>query len=89
LDKQTDVIARKMMRIPARTAAGLRAKTILAMHTCRYLWSEPQDDLDWDQKGMRSLIEAVCTVMGLEVPAEKLEGKDKGKPGRPTTAMLQ
>jgi hypothetical protein len=88
LDKQTDIIARKMMRIPARTAAGLRAKTILAMHTCRWLWNKPFDDLDWDKKGMRSLIEAVCSVMALEAPMEKVD-ESKEKLRRPLAAMLQ
>jgi hypothetical protein len=33
----------------------------------------PVADLDWDEEGTRALIEAVCAITGVEVPAEQIE----------------
>jgi hypothetical protein len=74
LCNEIDALGHKIMDTPARTMAGLRAKATVAAHTKdRFLWDRPFDDLDWNEKGSRALIEAVCALTGLEVPAEKVE----------------
>jgi hypothetical protein len=45
---------------------------IVAIHSSQDYWNEPFDDLDWDRQGIRSLIEAVCSVTGL-VPNEHFD----------------
>jgi hypothetical protein len=65
IDWKLDPIAWQIMATPARSLAGLRAKAILAVRINADLWEEPFDDLDWDKKTIRSLIEAVCKLSGL------------------------
>jgi hypothetical protein len=66
LDWETCELAEKIMAVPARTVAGLRVKAIVAIHSSWFLWDKPFDDLDWDQKGARALMEAACSVTGLD-----------------------
>jgi hypothetical protein len=37
------------------------------------LWDKSDCDLDWDQCALCSLLEAVCTLTGLDVPEEAVE----------------
>jgi hypothetical protein len=67
LDWQTGELAEKIMAAPARTLAGLGVKAIVAIHASPHFWDEPFQDTDWDQKGPRALIEAVCSLTGLDV----------------------
>jgi predicted ATP-grasp superfamily ATP-dependent carboligase len=73
LDKETFLLAEKIMNTPAHTLAGLRAKALHAVHACVHLWDEPSVDLDWDKEAARSLIEAACALTGLPVPVERVE----------------
>jgi hypothetical protein len=66
IDRETCELAEKIIAVPARTLAGLRVKAIVAIHSSWFLWDKPFDDLDWDQKGARALMEAVCSVTGLD-----------------------
>jgi len=59
------------MASPVHTLVGLRVKAMVAIHAPGDCWDEPFDDLDWDKKGIRALVEAVCSVTGLEPPKEK------------------
>ena len=68
LQAQIFDIREKIARLPARTLAGLRAKAVLAINVHYDLWESPAEDLDWDKKVTRALIEAVCTVTDLDVP---------------------
>jgi hypothetical protein len=71
---QTGRLAEKIMAIPAYTVAGLRAKTIAAVQCCEHsFWNRPFDDLDWEEKGARSLIEAACLLTGVNVPVEAVQ----------------
>ena len=63
-------IARAIMRAEAHTVADIRVKTLVALYTNRHLWREPFDDLDWDQRGARSLIEACCALTAVPLPTE-------------------
>ena len=73
--EEIGTLARKIWNTPAHSMAGLRAKAMVAVHTnggkVNGLWNETFSDLDWDKKGTRALIEAVCAVTGLEVPTEE------------------
>jgi hypothetical protein len=62
----------QIMETPARTVAGLRVKAMLTVSVATRLWEKPFRDLDYDQQAMRSLIEAVCAVAGLDLPPENL-----------------
>jgi hypothetical protein len=73
VDWRVAPIAEQIMAKPGHSLAGLRAKVILAVHVNPDLWDEPFDDLDWDKRTIRSLIEAACSVSGLDVPQEKSE----------------
>jgi hypothetical protein len=71
LDRQTAELAKKIMSSPVHTLGGLRVKAMVAIHAPCDCWDEPFDDLDWDKKGIRALVEAVCNVTGLEPPKEE------------------
>jgi hypothetical protein len=66
IDWETCELAEKIIAVPARTLAGLRVKAIVAIHSSWFLWDQPFDDLDWNQKGARALMEAACSVTGLD-----------------------
>jgi hypothetical protein len=66
LDVRHDALARKIMATPAHTVAGLRAKAMVAIHGAPEFWDKPYDDADWDHLTVRSLIEAVCALTGLD-----------------------
>lgn len=67
-----DAIMRKIVDTPCHTVAGLRAKALVALDISDKLWRETKRDLDWDKEVIRALIESVCVVTGLEIPAERL-----------------
>jgi hypothetical protein len=70
---QIDPIAREIRDTPAQTIAGLRAKAIDAIFLSWQLWEKSTPDLDWEQRALRSLLEAVCTLTGLDIPEEAVE----------------
>lgn len=49
----------RVLKLPARTLAGLKVKARLAKFTCSQLWDEPDDRVDWDELVLRDLIDAV------------------------------
>jgi hypothetical protein len=54
-----DVPMQAILALPARTAEGLAVKAqVVRWHYSR-LWQTPFDDLDLDDRGVRSLVEAV------------------------------
>jgi hypothetical protein len=64
LDDQLYDLALKIIDAPVHTVAGLRAKVVLVLDTEAPLWDGPPEDLDWDKRALRNLIEAVCSVGG-------------------------
>jgi hypothetical protein len=70
---EISILERKIMDIPAHSLAGLRVKAMVGVKTNSDLWKKTMSDLDWDKQAARALIEAVCAVTGLEVPAEQIE----------------
>lgn len=49
---------------PARTVAGFLIKARAAAYACRNYWDEPCEDLDWDKKNTRMLIESLFEATG-------------------------
>jgi hypothetical protein len=55
-------IEQAIMAIPARTIAGLGVKARHAAHVVSEYWDAPIDQIDWDARAVRFLIEAVCNL---------------------------
>jgi hypothetical protein len=52
----------------AHTIKGLGVKARHAAHVLSQYWEEPIDQIDWDAKAIRLLIEAVCEVACMPLP---------------------
>jgi hypothetical protein len=61
-------IERAIMATPARTVAGLCVKARHAAYVVSEYWDVPIDQIDWDARAIRLLIEAVCESAGLSLP---------------------
>ncbi|WP_316215092.1 hypothetical protein [Bradyrhizobium sp. SZCCHNR2035] len=74
-------IERGIMATPARTIVGLGIKAWHAAHVMSEHWDASIEDLDWDARVVRLLIEAVCKVAGVDLPVPNkadLEGAYNG-----------
>lgn len=58
-------IEQAIMATPARTIAGLGVKARHAAYVNSEHWDAPVDEIDWDARAVRSLIEAVCDVASI------------------------
>jgi len=63
-------IEQAIMAIPARTIAGLGVKARHAAYVISEYWDAPIDQIDWDARAVRSLIEAVCDLASISVSFE-------------------
>jgi hypothetical protein len=72
LSNAMDPIARRIMELPAHTARALGIKAAAAVDACSHYWNEPFDDLNWDQKHARALIETVLQFACM--PLETADG---------------
>jgi hypothetical protein len=54
--------------LPARTIAGLGVKARHDAYVMSQHWEEPVDQIDWEAKAVRLLIEAVCEVARMPLP---------------------
>jgi hypothetical protein len=61
-------IERAITATPARTVAGLGVKARHAAYVKSEYWSAPIDQIDWDARTVRLLIEAVCERAGVSLP---------------------
>jgi hypothetical protein len=57
-----DPVAAAIMAIPATTWAGVLVKAQLAKFAADDFWGRSEDDLDWDKKTMRKLVDAVIDM---------------------------
>jgi hypothetical protein len=71
-DDQLDDLAHAIMDAPVHTPAGLRAKVALVVSVYSDLWDEPFEELDWEKRGLRRLIEAACSLGGFPLPTETM-----------------
>jgi hypothetical protein len=60
-------IERAIMATPARTIAGLGVKARHAAYVMSQYWDAPIDQIDWDARTIRLLIESVCDIAGTPV----------------------
>ena len=63
-----DPIERAIMQTQARTIAGLGVKARHAAYVMSQYWEDPIDQIDWDARAVRLLIEAVCDVALTPLP---------------------
>jgi hypothetical protein len=56
------------MATPARTITGLGIKARHAAYLVSEYWDAPIDQIDWDARAVRLLIEAVCRTAGVLLP---------------------
>ncbi len=68
-----DPIERAIMATPARTIAGLGVKARHAAYVVSQCWEKPVDQIDWEAKAVRLLIEAVCEVAHMPLPFRTLK----------------
>ncbi|WP_315769686.1 MULTISPECIES: hypothetical protein [unclassified Bradyrhizobium] len=61
-------IERAIMTTPARTIKGLGVKARHAAYVMSHYWEQPIEQIDWDARATRLLIEAVCGVAQIPVP---------------------
>jgi hypothetical protein len=67
-----DPIERAIMATPARTIAGLGVKARHAAYVVSQCWEKPVDQIDWEAKAVRLLIEAACEVAHMPLPFRTL-----------------
>ena len=63
-------IEQSIMAIPARTITGLGVKARHAAYVISERWDAPIDQIDWDARAVRSLIEAVCDAASVSFSFE-------------------
>lgn len=61
---------REILRLPANSLAGLRAKMLVAIFANESLWDKLFQDIDWHERTVRSVIEAARVLAGIPVPQE-------------------
>lgn len=61
-------IERAIMFTPAQTIVGLGIKARHAAYVVSEHWDVPIDQMEWDARSVRLLIEAVCKVAGMRLP---------------------
>ena len=71
-----DPIERAIMATPARTIAGLGVKARHAAYVVSQCWEKPVDQIDWEAKAVRLLIEAVCEVGRVPLSFRNLRGDE-------------
>jgi hypothetical protein len=62
-------IEQAIMATPARTITGLGVKARHAAYVMSHYWEAPIDQIDWDARAMRLLIEAVCGLANVPLPS--------------------
>ncbi|HWX63919.1 hypothetical protein [Bradyrhizobium sp.] len=70
-------IEQAIMAIPARSIAGLGVKARHAAYVISEHWDAPIDQIDWDARAVRSLIEAVCVVASIPFLFESNSKEDE------------
>ena len=70
-------IEQAIMAIPARSIAGLGVKARHAAYVISEHWDAPIDQIDWDARAVRSLIEAVCDVASIPFLFESNSKEDE------------
>ncbi|WP_316159369.1 hypothetical protein [Bradyrhizobium sp. SZCCHNRI3042] len=61
-------VEQAIMATPARTIVGLGIKARHAAYVVSEHWESPIEQIDWDARAVRLLIEAICKAAGLRLP---------------------
>ncbi|WP_316191875.1 MULTISPECIES: hypothetical protein [unclassified Bradyrhizobium] len=61
-------IERAIMFTPALTIVGVGIKARHAAYVVSEHWDVPLDQMEWDARAVRLLIEAICKVAGVRLP---------------------
>jgi len=64
-------IEQAIMTTPARTIAGLGVKARHAVYVVSQYWEASINQIDWDARTIRLLIESVCDFTGTPVPHQR------------------
>jgi hypothetical protein len=64
-------IEQAILATPARTIVGLGVKARHAAYVVSEYWDAPIEQIDWDARSVRLLIEAVCKAAGVRLPFTK------------------
>jgi hypothetical protein len=62
-------IEQAIMATPARTIRGLGVKARHAAYVMSHYWEAPIEQIDWDARAMRLLIEAICGLADVPLPS--------------------
>ena len=65
-------IEQAIMATPARTIRGLGVKARHAAYVMSHYWDVPIEQIDWDARAMRLLIEAICGLADVPLPNREL-----------------
>ncbi len=57
-----DPIERAIMESPAQTITGLSVKARHLAHVLSEYWEDPIDQISWEGRAVRLLVEAICEV---------------------------
>jgi hypothetical protein len=71
-----DPIERAIMDTPACTIAGLGVKARHAAYVMSQYWEAPIDQIDWDARAVRLLIEAVCDCARIPLPFRNVRAEE-------------
>jgi len=61
-------VERAIMATPARTIVGLGVKARHVAYVLSEHWDAPIEQIDWDARSARLLIEAICKAAGVQLP---------------------
>ncbi|WP_316162435.1 hypothetical protein [Bradyrhizobium sp. SZCCHNRI20481] len=61
-------VERAIMTTPAQTIVGLGIKARHAAYVVSEHWDVPIDQMEWDARAVRLLIEAICKLAGVPLP---------------------
>ncbi|MGJ5134381.1 hypothetical protein [Bradyrhizobium oligotrophicum] len=68
-------VERAIMATQARTIVGLGVKARHAAYVVSEHWDAPIEQIDWDARAVRLLIEAICKAAGVRLPFPSKAGR--------------
>jgi hypothetical protein len=68
-------VEQAIMATPARTIVGLGVKARHAAYVVSEHWDSPIEQIDWDARAVRLLIEAICKAAGMGLPFSRKAGQ--------------
>jgi hypothetical protein len=72
LQMQLEPLTKSIQRLPALSLRGLGIKAKASAVTSPHLWRDKLDDMDWNERASRTLIESTMAAAGLPTPEQYL-----------------